>query len=557
MSHGQVRRIGSKDSSDFRIEVDEDTDRWTGKSALIVSFFAPAWMVLQEPNTALIACGLQTTPHAAKTFASILGPELRLFETTLENSNNIHITKHMPGMAEYPNPVDHMASSTPDTTDSRAQHKQIVQANIGADGSKITEIICRIDFISQSTKTKLADKDSLVDVKFITPMLAEVVVGSTLHCKAQFPVPVLATRSRLRIARKSSYVEIIAPVLDPLDVDCPPDFVFPMGILPENNPAETAVPFTWNMPYVHMDNFPVIDCKDTTKLQWLTPHTSLMFSSRERTIRESNMEGPGKDIRVDFKDGLFSLFMHVSGVQGVRAKVFALHKADEGGAHVLLFVSALRLDLASHTVIADTAALPLSNGIMGDKTMQRFLGGLQTSGKMCAINVSNAELRLWKTVMTAWAERCRTWKHKSASCEYLKEGGIPLKTGLEDGNSPLCSCGRGHIPRKFMGDLPVPHLEAVLQKYATRMAISPVFAVPYVEDCFPRDMPKREVHSLSGLSALEGLPRCRKCGSEKKKVDGEAVEPLLTCTRCRVARYCSKECQKQDWKTHKGDCVAL
>ncbi|KAJ6466701.1 hypothetical protein C8R47DRAFT_1025090, partial [Mycena vitilis] len=30
---------------------------------------------------------------------------------------------------------------------------------------------------------------------------------------------------------------------------------------------------------------------------------------------------------------------------------------------------------------------------------------------------------------------------------------------------------------------------------------------------------------------------------------------LRTCARCHVARYCSPECQRQDWKTHKKNCT--
>lgn len=30
---------------------------------------------------------------------------------------------------------------------------------------------------------------------------------------------------------------------------------------------------------------------------------------------------------------------------------------------------------------------------------------------------------------------------------------------------------------------------------------------------------------------------------------------LLTCSRCKIAKYCSKECQKNDWKNHKRVCV--
>ena len=35
----------------------------------------------------------------------------------------------------------------------------------------------------------------------------------------------------------------------------------------------------------------------------------------------------------------------------------------------------------------------------------------------------------------------------------------------------------------------------------------------------------------------------------------DAMATLKTCTtRCREARYCSQECQQQDWKKHKPRC---
>jgi hypothetical protein len=48
-----------------------------------------------------------------------------------------------------------------------------------------------------------------------------------------------------------------------------------------------------------------------------------------------------------------------------------------------------------------------------------------------------------------------------------------------------------------MGDLKVPLVDYVLQKYATRIAISPVFAVAYVEDCLLLGTPRRVGGSLN------------------------------------------------------------
>eukprot|EP00984_Skeletonema_dohrnii_P027157 scaffold16617_cov136-Skeletonema_dohrnii-CCMP3373.AAC.2 len=57
-------------------------------------------------------------------------------------------------------------------------------------------------------------------------------------------------------------------------------------------------------------------------------------------------------------------------------------------------------------------------------------------------------------------------------------------------------------------------------------------------------------HFDSLLSLSEGeVPVCTGC---KKKVDGDK---LKSCSACFKAKYCSRECQKKDWKMHKKVCV--
>ncbi|CAH1796986.1 unnamed protein product [Owenia fusiformis] len=64
---------------------------------------------------------------------------------------------------------------------------------------------------------------------------------------------------------------------------------------------------------------------------------------------------------------------------------------------------------------------------------------------------------------------------------------------------------------------------------------------------------KRLLNKLS--FPADGTVR-KMCHNEScNKLEGEGgIEKLLKCTRCRVAFYCGKECQKAHWKLHKKVC---
>jgi hypothetical protein len=48
-----------------------------------------------------------------------------------------------------------------------------------------------------------------------------------------------------------------------------------------------------------------------------------------------------KDVRVNFKDSLFSMFMHFTSLQGGQSRVFGINHPTGGGVHILFFVSCL------------------------------------------------------------------------------------------------------------------------------------------------------------------------------------------------------------------------
>ncbi|KAI9765704.1 MAG: hypothetical protein M1839_005399 [Geoglossum umbratile] len=520
---GDVKTSELRNSDNFEIAIAEDKNGWSGRSPLVVSFLAPTWVVLQEPHSACVAFGIQATPMSTMAFAKTLNTEMKVYETILGDENNVHITKHRPnlsghvsvcGSSDFPKGAD--SGSTGDIAHTT------LSASVAPGASQITSFTNRVNLRSKDARSNL-ESGASVETHQVSPFGIDVVIGRRAHTyHLHFPTPVLLSRTRMRIARKSSYIEVTNPVVDPSDLKECLDFVHPLFM-------SAGHPVLWNFGHINLQCQPRLDDTKISDCKWLVTHTSLMFSKRERDLREKSMGGAniGSEARVDFKDSLFSLFMHSTGLQGERARVFGINHPTGGGVHIMIFVSRLLLDLASHTVVLDAAALPLTNQLL--PRIHGFLAAITNAG-FCNIKVDENELKLWKHMIPAFVERCRQWKHQS-SCEYVVKSKIPLS--VDPGQSPICSCGNGKLPANFITGVPKWNQ---VSNYAVRVAISPSFPSLFEKSFTSGDI---------GSSLKKG-ESCKKSSGDGKG--------LLKCGRCREVAYCSKQCQRANWKEHKKSC---
>lgn len=295
---------------------------------------------------------------------------------------------------------------------------------------------------------------------------------------------------------------------------------------------DSGVPTLWGMHRVNLDRCPSFNLSRSEKaFVWLGPHIAHMFSEREDMSRTQRvLLGRIPDTFTSLKDSLRSLFILATGLGGETHAEFALCNHSRGDLYATILVTGVRLDLASHTVIADSWIIPMSDDTLDDRRRE--------IPPLVLVKTSAHESEAWRHLLPLFIERCRTWKHKP-NCEYLVHNSIPLypNAGSDPNKIPWCSCGMGVGTEALRG-----RYGSVAAKYATRAAISPLFCVPYLERAAtmePADVPP----------VGQALAICAACGK------GDV--PLSTCGRCKTNKYCSKDCQVRDWKTHKRNCLLV
>lgn len=525
----------AESSSEISLEIQQDRLGWEGSSSLFASFYAPTSALQVEPEKAIIGLNVMPTGQSSRIYTPVLGLALNIFETTLSDEK-VHLSRFMPGQSAYRVSCDSVKLLEECVESHNGETKTRLMANVWSLNSHISTLTGHLDILSGKGKKLLKDKVP-VELYQATPFVIEIVfVDNDLSYPLAFPMPVTKEGSRTRIARTSGYIEVIAPLAEPIKSQCLADYVFPTTL------TSLGLPVALNLPYVNLDNLLVLDLQKKADMRWLTTLTSFQFSTRERAIRDrresfSESSGVTEDVRVDFKESLFTMFMLSSGLQGGQTGLFSINHPEKGGIHMLIFVSALRLDGDTASVVLDAAVIPLTNDLITSKRMETFLLLLRTL-ECCSLKVNDAELVLWKKILPSFAERCRTWSH-GPKCEYKKQGAT-LPLSLEQGTQVICSCGNGVLPDNFIN---IPEWETAAPN-AVRIAISPTYAVPFVE----------EVVDTSTFDQIKGKvavkDRCRSCGKTSMKHGGA----LKKCSRCQEVQYCSVECQKKDWKTHRMEC---
>ncbi|GJE85069.1 DUF4470 and zf-MYND domain-containing protein [Phanerochaete sordida] len=512
--------------------VQEDPKGKSGSADVVVSVCVPAWLLSFDPASTRVRLNVASAVSGA-VFMKKLGLRMVVYDVALTDREVVHVLSHRPAATEgAPAAIPYL----PTVKGPSAQ--AAVTLSIGM--KKVEKMTRRVDIQETKAKAALASKDTPVTTIQASACELELAIGSAYRDKLAFPFPVDAGQAKLRVARQSSWVEVVGIPCLLGRLAAPAETRFPVGM-------HKGRPIPWTMHRVDLDRLPAIPTANVSKarLEWINTHVSLAFSDREKLARDTQKMEPFTQI----KDSMHSMFVQAVGIQGsVKVSVFGLRRTTSGGIDALLFVNDIRLDVAAHAVVMDAYVLPLH-----DSFMYKIEQALANIRNLCQVNLSAEEHLAWKYLLPSLVERCRTWTH-TPKCAYAAAGArVPLAT--EHGEVPICACGRGKVDDAFRARKEwAPFLP-----YVTRIALSPLFAVSFLESVAGglKEMTDtvRAKGSASGgaparpSSAQPDVSRCRVCKTAVK-------DRPMVCSRCKKVAYCSRDCQTKDWKLHKLSCTA-
>ncbi|KAI9774114.1 MAG: hypothetical protein M1840_005207 [Geoglossum simile] len=465
-------RLKTHMGSNAACDVEEDGRGWMGDADLIVICPVPAFMLLIGPQED-IRVGLQVSPSPSTgRFLKDLGDRMVIYECGLDSEKHLRITEEVPGIPGAESLAEQLQAGVAPDIDGpvNQQHSPSVRVNLDQE-YRARDVQIRIDIPIGSEESTALSNGAKVAVRPNSPctLLLEIEGGTPRHLVYPFPIDGSVTRTR--VARKSSWIEVATPLSPSLVRGGYNSNPFPVATQDGGLLQTTA----WGHSRVILSQQPTISITGG-RFDWLDGFMGSTFSAMERARNRLKADKQPADGMLDLKKSLnvlFQSFVDRNPNRGPTGNFLLACKHKNYSYDTILLATSLRHDHDTGSILLDAYVIPLTK--LRFPLIGPAVQGLANTHSL-RVTISGPESMLWKHLLPALVERCRHgWTHKQ-TCEYRVQNRIPLSTEYME--SPICSCGEG----KSMDGFPMTRSECVpFAKYATRIAISPVFFVPYVE----------------------------------------------------------------------------
>ena len=541
--HGMFGKLDEPRCTHDRCLMYESGKSWNGTSDLVVCFRVPVLSLLLGPEDGIrVALHLSQTNLGSLMYKQAIGSEMCVYETGLSNSSRVKLSRfHTIRVTDLNQSPEPNVNITSDLGKLHLANDPVHASRMTASmhATKGTRLQYHLDVSKDTTASIAMTASNQVSMADGSPCAINLSFSNNCSRRITFPVPISRVQNKIRIARKSQWVEVSVAVSLAGEPDGYSSTPFPITV-DLSSPQPSLTP--WSLPYVPLDKCSKIPLEPSMDLSWITHFLALCKSDAENSAPE-NVSSP----MAHLKESIKAIFINAMGMSekknGIFLTKFALAEGGTAGGNTLIMVDAIRHDPTTQCIVLDAYVVPLTYA-----RVQQYYDILakwtMSSEPVASVPNEPSETRLWKHFIPACVERCRTYPHKT-TCEY-KADGVPRS--LDYDKPSICSCGEGKVSASFMAN----PMHAPFAEVATRVAIPPLFPVPYVEGCFGvlKAGSKLSNQSKTAAEPVTGLNKCFECGKNRT----DAGVELKQCARCKKISYCGRACQVKNWPSHKQNC---
>ena len=193
----------------------EDYVHQPGSSTpLVVSFVVPTRLFtdVEDSRSIRVSLGIRSTPATVSTFGPLLGPLLFLFEANFEDADSVRVVPEVPVVyySSLPTSTPPVASlSAADTlhhsTPEIGQHTHVhVELERGA--QRVSALSARVLVENAVARQMFANGDTPSAFQ-VSPCTIQVALGNNVQ-RILFPLPIMGSKYKLRLARRSYYIDV-------------------------------------------------------------------------------------------------------------------------------------------------------------------------------------------------------------------------------------------------------------------------------------------------------------------------------------------------------------
>jgi hypothetical protein len=196
-------RLGSISAVREECKVEEDMRGWAGASSFVFSCWIPSWLLFLAPTT--VDLEVRSSPFTATHLMDKTQPGMELFRASVTDSKHVRVLRERLGLESE---VQRSSLTLPHLDQSATYSPQLpVEISVELASNKLPlTVTARLHVAAQHHRASLL---AGCDVKITqsSPATMSISLANATFC-VRFPYPVDGGKNRIRIARKSAYIEV-------------------------------------------------------------------------------------------------------------------------------------------------------------------------------------------------------------------------------------------------------------------------------------------------------------------------------------------------------------